>query len=430
MDKKFNNADEAIEFLLKLPSFSKQGTIAYKPGLDNINQLLDKVGNPHKKYPSIHIAGTNGKGSTSHAIASVLQQSGKKVGLYTSPHLKHFSERIKVNGQPIDTNQIVDFIQMQHSVIQTLECSFFEATTAMAMDYFHKEKVDIAVIETGMGGRLDSTNVIDPILSIITNIGYDHMEYLGDTLQKIAFEKAGIIKRNTKVLIGEYQADIESVFRKKSEETHSPLRYASLEPSRYQVHTTPTTTTIEHIDTHKNIIPDLQGPYQAHNLRTVISALEWLKTDLNLVDEDILEGLQNVKKNTGIKARWQILCNTPLIYCDSAHNVAGIEPLIKYISTITSGEIHLGLGLTREKNAHEIISLMKDLPVRLYVSQAHNPRAMPRAELLEICAMLNVQAKGYESADEVYEAIRKKMKTNDFGVILGSIYFISELSCL
>ena len=296
------NYQETLEYLfVKTPAFQQKGETAYKPGLANVMELDDFYGNPHKRFKTIHIAGTNGKGSVSHTLAAILQSAGYKVGLYTSPHLKDFSERIRINGKPISEQYVIDFVREAEEIIDRLNPSFFEITTLMAFTYFAHENVDIAVIETGLGGRLDSTNIISPILSVVTNVSFDHVNLLGDTLEKIAFEKAGIIKKGIPAVVGEMPLGLRPIFTEKTEKVVFAEDTAN---SDYEF--------------------ELKGYCQEKNKKTILCAVELLKNELNIKEENIAEGLKNVVELTSLMGRWQKLSSSPLIIADTGHNVARV----------------------------------------------------------------------------------------------------------
>ena len=326
---------ETLDWMFnKLPMYQRIGAAAYKADLNNTIQLLQLLDNPHRNFKSVHVAGTNGKGSTSHMLASVFQEAGYKTGLYTSPHLRDFRERIRINGEMIPEENVVQFIDTYKAKFEAMELSFFEMTVGMAFDYFSKEKVDIAIVEVGMGGRLDSTNLITPELSVITNIDFDHMKFLGDTRAKIAYEKAGIIKPNVPVVIGETHPETQQVFIDKAKECNSPIYFADQIFDCDKIHIE--SQTEQQFDVWKNSelymealeIP-LMGNYQKKNLTTVMCSLDLLRVKFSLSDDDIRDGIGKVIRNTHLMGRWQILCKDPLTIADTGHNVAGITEVVR-----------------------------------------------------------------------------------------------------
>lgn len=391
----------------QLPMFQRTGVKAFKKNLNNIIALTEHLGNPHQKFPTIHIAGTNGKGSTSHMLASVLQEAGLKVGLTTSPHLKDFRERIRVNGEICTEEFVIDFVAENQSFIENSKASFFEVAVGMAFDYFAKEKVDIAVIETGLGGRLDSTNIISPKLCIITNIGLDHTGILGETLAEIASEKAGIIKEGIPVILGESHPETLPVFQAKAKEMHAELILA--EEFSY-----------------RNYDSDLKGIYQIKNRRTVLTAIEELrKQGFNIPDKAIEKGLANVMKNTGLRGRWDILQTEPLVVADTAHNPHGIQEIIKQISETPHEKLHFVLGFVNDK---DVSSILKFFPTNAtyYFSEPDVPRKLPIEELKQQIPS-NLQAKFYKTIPEALEAAKKQAQTKDFIYVGGSTFVVAEV---
>jgi dihydrofolate synthase/folylpolyglutamate synthase len=323
--------------------FQRIGAAAYKNDLTNTLELCEGLGNPQQKFKTIHIAGTNGKGSTSHALASIFQEHGYKTGLYTSPHLVDFRERIRINGQFIPKQAVIDFVEKHQNLIEGINLSFFEATVGMAFDYFANEGVDIAIIETGLGGRLDSTNIITPILSVITNISFDHMDMLGDTLEKIAFEKAGIIKTKVPVIIGETQNEVKDVFLKKAEQSDSEISFADTNPHYFNT----------------EIQSDLKGDFQQKNLKTVLQAIETLnKQGYSFSNFKIATALNHVKKNTGLKGRWEVLEEAPFIVADTGHNEAGLRLSMQELSKIKYEKLYMVFGVVKEKTTENLWSFL------------------------------------------------------------------------
>ncbi len=372
---------QTIEYLLtRLPLFSRIGAAAYKADLNNIRRLADLLGNPEKKFRSIHIAGTNGKGSTSHMLAAILQKAGYKTGLYTSPHLYDFRERLRINGHMIPEKQVTGFTNRIRPFIDQIEPSFFEITVAMAFEWFASEKVEIAVIETGLGGRLDSTNIIVPEVSVITNISFDHMDLLGDTLEKIAYEKAGIIKAGVPVVIGEEQPEVKDVFMKAAGENGSPIYFASKKrfpgewknEGRYlSVQLTETHTNLK-----KNYLLDLPGLYQLKNIVTVVEVISILNQKGYDIPEDVVQqGLKQVKSLTGLHGRWDIIHENPMVILDVAHNEEGMKAIARQIENTSHEELHIIIGMVKDK---AIENILRHLPVmaNYYFTRAQIPRAI------------------------------------------------------
>lgn len=398
---------ETLAWLLKrLPMFQRNGPSAYRPGLDSISTLATHLGNPQQYFQAIHVAGTNGKGSTSHMLASVLQQSGYKVGLYTSPHLKDFNERIRIDGKPIDKNEVVQFVNRHKTYFETGQYSFFEMTVAMAFDRFASHEVEIAIIEVGLGGRLDATNIIQPILSIITNIGLDHMSFLGTTRAAIAKEKAGIIKPKTPVVIGEKDLETQPVFEAIAQQEKAPLYWAE------EIIKVPHNT-------------DLLGAYQKENVRLAQAALHVL-TQLNVSEKQLKEGLQNVIKNTSFQGRWQILNNSPLCIADVAHNKEGLLAIVKQLIKQPFDQLHLVLGFVQEKNPEELLSLFPTEAI-FYLCAAQNPRALAVHELEKVMKKKNCNYSSFTSVTEAFTAAQKKAEPNDLIFVGGSTFIVAEV---
>lgn len=407
--------------------YSKVGSQAYKPGLENIEKLCEHLGNPQVKFKSIHIAGTNGKGSCSHLLASILQCNGYKTGLYTSPHLKNFTERIRINGIEIPESYIVTFINQNYDFINILNASFFEVTTALCFNYFAENNIDIAIIETGLGGRLDSTNIITPILSLITNIGWDHMDLLGNTLPEIAFEKAGIIKPNTPVVICEYTQETKPVFTKKANESDAPIFWTD-EISFLNIKYTSNYTIFEQKNSeYSKIKLGLQGKYQEKNLKGILICLQILqKLGFNLASSNTLKGLLEVKKLTGIKGRWQTINKNPLIICDVAHNINGITEIIEQLNYIKFEKLSLIIGFVKDKEIEKILPILPKDAFYIF-TQASIPRALDKNILMQTAKIHGLNG---EIAQNVNDAIKMASKTankNDLILILGSIFLISEI---
>lgn len=428
------NYQQTIDYLYtQLPMFSRIGATAYKKDLHNTIVLCKALDDPHTKFKSIHIAGTNGKGSTSHMLAAILQQAGYKTGLYTSPHLKDFRERIKVNGEMISKDFVVDFVERTKTISDEIQPSFFELTVAMAFDYFEKEKVDIAIIETGLGGRLDSTNIITPILSVITNIGYDHMNILGNTLEEIAAEKAGIIKPGVPVVVGEYLPETKNIFITKAKEVNAPLHFAQDEYAVSDIEYTVQSLSCN-VTNVKNKVTgsfqlDLNGLYQARNLCTVLGAGGMLmEKGWQIKKEDEKAALKNVKALTGLHGRWDVISNNPTIVLDVAHNEDGIKQLLQQLCFVRhpSTTTHFILGMVKDKDIGKVLSLLPGKE-KYYFSNAHIPRAMAHEELKEKAATVGLKG---ESFNEVNSAIKHAIKNagkEDIIVVCGSVFLVAEV---
>ncbi len=434
---------QTIDFLFaQLPMYSRIGAAAYKADLDNTIALCNALQSPHTKFKSIHIAGTNGKGSTSHMLAAILQQAGYKTGLYTSPHLKDFRERIKINGEMVSEDFVVDFVERTSSITAQIEPSFFELTMCMAFDYFAQQKVDIAIIETGLGGRLDSTNIIEPILSIITNIGYDHMNILGDTLAKIAAEKAGIIKKNTPVIIGEYLEETKQLFIAKAKECNAPIIFASEDYIVSDIEINTRYLICKVTNTKENCIEnytlDLNGLYQTRNLPAILAAEKIVK-QLGFIIPDAAEkfALANTKKLSGLFGRWDVIEQNPTVVLDVAHNEDGIKQVIAQINWLkkypssndTDLKIittHIIIGMVRDKEITNVLVLLpKD--ALYYFTNAHIPRAMPAEELKDRASALNLNGYLFTDVNKALEAAKAKAATQDIILVCGSIFLVGEV---
>ncbi len=427
------NFTETTDYLFsQYPVFTKEGATAYKPGLDNILKICSLLGHPQHKFKSIHIAGTNGKGSTSHFLATIFQLNGYKTGLYTSPHLYSFTERIRINGKPISENEVIDFVMTYKSDIEQIKPSFFEITTAMAFDYFAKNNIDIAIIETGLGGRLDSTNVIQPIVSIITNIGWDHTDLLGDTLEKIAYEKAGIIKKNTPVVISEYQKEVEHVFLEKSKLENASLIYSE----EFKIEFLQTQNSIQLVDIYKNnkilysnIEIGLGGIYQSKNLKGVLKSCEiinLLPLNFNLDNSKIIKALLEVKNDNNLNARWQTISYKPLLILDTAHNIHGFESIVEQIKTIKYNQLWIILGMVADKN-HELIFEILPKSAFYIFAEPTTKRKMPVEQLSDLAKKHQLKHISIKNVNEALKYAKNQATEDDFILVCGSNYLIGEL---
>jgi len=402
------NYQQTLDYLYsQLPIYQRIGKAAYKADLNNTIAICDVLGNPQNDFKSIHIAGTNGKGSTAHILASILQSSGLKVGLYTSPHLKDFRERIRINGEMITQDKVCEFVENYKTDFEKIRPSFFEMTVALAFDYFAGQGVDVAVIETGLGGRLDSTNIITPVLSVITNIGIDHTEFLGDTLEVIAGEKAGIIKENIPVVIGEKQEEIKQVFLAIAKGKNAKLFFTEKE--------------VEKLET------DLSGHYQKKNIITALKCIDVINhIGFNITDWQVKEGLKNVVKNTGLLGRWQVLSRSPLIICDAAHNVEGLVEILAQIPLTPHEVLHFVLGMVKDKDIDPMLKLLPENAV-YYFCKADIPRGLDQNELREKAKKYNLSGKAYSSVNEALKNAKSNAKRDDLVFVGGSSFVVAEV---
>ncbi|MFM9945452.1 MAG: bifunctional folylpolyglutamate synthase/dihydrofolate synthase [Bacteroidia bacterium] len=390
--------------------FHRIGAAAYKNDLSNTIALCKSLGNPELKFKTIHVAGTNGKGSTSHALAAIFQQHGFKTGLYTSPHLVDFRERIRINGEMIPKDNVITFIEKNKNFIETINPSFFEATVGMAFEYFANEKVDIAIIETGLGGRLDSTNVITPILSVITNISLDHTDLLGDTLQKIAWEKAGIIKPNIPVVIGETHAETKEIFIEKAGEINSEIFFADTNPNYFNT----------------KIVTDLLGDFQQKNLVTALQAVEVLKTKgFNLSNFEVARALQNIKGLTGLRGRWEILNTNPYIVCDTGHNQGGLEAAMHELKKITFKKLYMVFGVVSEKNTKLIWPLLPK-NANYFFCKPSIPRGRDDEDLRREATHHGISGKSFGTVKNAFEEVLKIAEPEDAIFIGGSTFVVAD----
>ena len=447
------NYQQTIEYLYsRLPMFSRQGQAAIKPGLKNIIRFCEILNNPQQNFRSVHIAGTNGKGSTSHMLAAILQTAGYKTGLYTSPHLRDFRERIRVNGEMIGEQNVVNFIDANKASIEQIEPSFFETTVAMAFDHFAKEEIDIAVVEVGLGGRLDSTNLITPLVSVITNIGLDHVEILGKDLFSIGSEKAGIIKSGVPVVISQRQSEIENMFIQKAADMQSSIVFASdkweieNEDSKIKnqngdidttpllvpedllgVTVTPKLSDFQMIQSSIKLQLDLTGNYQLKNLAGVLSAVQELRNQgFAIADEHIKTALMQVKTLTGLMGRWQTLSKNPLVICDSGHNEDGIREVIKNIAATPYKNLHMVIGMVKDKDISKILGLLPK-NAKYYFCQPDIPRAKAVQELWAEATEAGLTGQAYSSVKSALEAAKESASSKDFVFIGGSTFVVAEI---
>lgn len=424
------NYEQTLEYLFtQLPMFSRVGAAAYKADLTNTIKLCEALGNPQHQFKSIHIAGTNGKGSTSHMLASILQTAGYKTGLYTSPHLVDFRERIKLDGNYCSKEFVVNFTEKIKPLIEAIQPSFFEITVAMAFSYFAEQKVDIAVIEVGLGGRLDSTNIITPEVSVITNIGLDHTQFLGDTIPLIAGEKAGIIKKEVPCVISEYTSETRTVFDAAA--SHTSITYAS---DVYSIRGTKYEHDFLHVDVANNVTGvtatyqlDLNGSYQAKNILGVLTAVGILQSKgWKITNENIATGLSKVKINTGLYGRWQVIGNNPITVVDVAHNIAGIQTLLAQIALIPNTHLHLVFGMVKDKDIDSVLALLPT-HATYYFTKAQIERAIDAHELQEKATAHGLNGNVYAHVNEAISAAQKHASATDLIVVCGSVFLVGEI---
>ena len=423
--------DEVIHFLYNsLPVFHREGKKAYKPGLDNIASLCAQLNNPHHSFKSLHIAGTNGKGSSSHFIASILQEHGFKVGLYTSPHLKSFTERIKINGKEVSKEWVSAFVSDKKNIIQEVSPSFFEWTVAMAFCYFKEQQVDWAIIETGLGGRLDSTNIITPLGCLITNIGYDHQDILGNSLREIANEKAGIIKQRTPVTISEFQPEISGIFLEKAKENKAPIQFSNEDTTLIKVSKGQTLDMVvesKHFGEFKIASPYV-GSYQINN---IIGVLAWCSQldaigIINLNKAKIELGIKNSRINTQLKGRFEMISNDPKIIADTAHNESGIRLLMDQIKSELIGKLWIILGMVADKDLDLVLQILPKNAGYIF-SESHNPRSLKASNLLSIAQKNGLMGTVIEDVNEAIAFVKSKMTHDDVILVTGSTYLIAEI---
>lgn len=422
---------ESLDWLFsQLPMFSRIGAAAYKPGLETTQRLDELFGHPHRSFTSIHVGGSNGKGSTSHLLASVLQSHGFKTGLYTSPHLTDFRERMRINGEMIPQEEVVEFVRKWKEMEKDtdLRPSFFELTMMMAFDWFAHEKVDYAIIEVGMGGRLDSTNIITPILSVITNISFDHTQFLGQTLPQIATEKAGIIKKGIPAVIGEAEEETKEVFTAKAQEVGAPIRFASEEKDLPELTRDDTGGWICHIAEGDSISFPLGGEYQAKNLRTLFTALRALEqTGIELNSVRVKEGIEKVVENTGLRGRWQIVGRQPIVVCDTGHNHAGIsENLATLKSRFPERKIRFVLGFVNDKDVSEIVKLFPSEGASYYFTNASIPRALPAQEVGAIFRARGIEGEVFGDVKEAVARAIADAGKDEVVYVGGSTFVVAD----
>lgn len=426
------NYNETLNWMFnKLPMYQRIGAAAYKADLNNTIDILNYLDKPQNDFKSVHIAGTNGKGSVSHSIASVFQEAGYKTGLYTSPHLRDFRERIRINGSMISENEVVEFIDRHKKKLEELELSFFEMTVAMAFDYFRKEKVDIAIIEVGMGGRLDSTNVIMPELSVITNISLDHVKFLGENEKKIAFEKAGIIKKDTAVVIGETQEESKDVFIEKARECNSDIYFADKvinceKQDLYSIDYQLFNVTKNNQPYINDLKFPLMGNYQKKNLSTIICSLDILRKKFKIEDSHIHDGLCNIVENTGLMGRWQVLGRQPLVIADTGHNVAGINEIIRQLSETKYSKLHFVLSVVNDKDIEGILRLLPK-EAEYYFCKADIPRGLDASILAEKAGQCGLNGHIYASVSDAYKSALSIAKADDMVFVGGSNFTVAEV---
>lgn len=423
---------QTLEYLYsRLPMFTRVGAVAYKKDLHNTIVLCEQLGNPQNKFKSIHIGGTNGKGSTSHMLSSILQQAGYKTGLYTSPHLIDFRERIRINGEMISKEFVVAFTEETKTIVDEISPSFFEVTVAMAFSYFAENTVDIAVIEVGLGGRLDSTNIITPKLSIITNISLDHTNILGNTIEAIALEKAGIIKEHVPVIVGEYTPETAEIFNRKANSLESDITYAdkSLNISKATFDTEKLNISVSNKSgvIYPDLELDLSGSYQLKNVLSVLEAVRVLRETGYVIDDShVYSGLKHVKELTGLQGRWSVIGQNPLIICDTGHNEAGIREVVNNLERLQYQNLHIVLGMVKDK---DITSVLNQLPknATYYFCSPKLERALPAEELIKLAALQNLAGKSYPSVSKALEDAKANASTTDVIFVGGSTFVVAEV---
>jgi dihydrofolate synthase/folylpolyglutamate synthase len=425
------NYQQTIDYLFtRLPMFSRIGAAAYKADLTNTLRLCEAAGNPQQQFKSVHIAGTNGKGSTSHMLAAILQSAGHKTGLYTSPHLKDFRERIKINGEMVSEDFVIDFTEQIKPVIEEIEPSFFEITVAMAFTWFAQQEVDIAVIEVGLGGRLDSTNIITPEISVLTNIGYDHINLLGNTLPAIAGEKAGIIKAGIPVVVGETLPETKPVFVQKSQLLNAPITFANetrwIADWRQEKQHLVVTVADKHTDERTEYALQLTGLYQTKNLLTVLQAIQILKKDWNVETRHVHKGLEHVKQLTGLHGRWDVIREHPYTVLDVGHNEDGIKQITEQLEHCNFQKLHIIIGMVKDKDILKILSLLPKY-AHYYFTKANIPRALPEDKLAEQAAIIHLNGHYYSTPNQALQQAINVAHAEDMILVCGSVFIVGEI---
>ncbi len=424
------NYEQAIRYIYdQLPMFQQVGWRAYKAGLDNIEAFCEHLGNPQNRFRSVHVGGTNGKGSSAHLLAAVLQAAGYRVGLFTSPHLKDFSERIRINGQTIEKQAVADFVSSYQGFMSALEPSFFEMSTALAFAYFAEHKIDIAIVEVGMGGRLDATNILKPEISLITNISYDHQAFLGDTLPKIAAEKAGIIKKNTPIILSERQEAVAEVFEKKAKEENAALYFADQEFEIKHLNGKKYTVSKNGKWYFSDLTCELQGNYQTKNIGGVLKVLELLEPKWKVGKAHIEAGFASITQTTGLKGRWQILGEKPLIVADTAHNEGGIRWVTEQLAEINYENLHIVFGVVGDKDRSPILQLLPK-NAKYYFCQAQIPRALDAKTLTEEAQVFGLQGLTIPDVNTAFQYAKTQAKPTDMIYVGGSTFVVAEIEDL
>jgi dihydrofolate synthase/folylpolyglutamate synthase len=422
------NYQQTLEYLYsRLPMYQRLGASAYKEGLDNSLALDAQMGFPHRKYRTIHVAGTNGKGSTSHLLAAILQQAGYKTGLYTSPHLVDFRERIRVDGKMIDQQFVVDFVSRNRAFSETIEPSFFELTMMMAFDYFAHQHVDVAIIEVGLGGRLDSTNIITPEVSVITNISFDHIQFLGDTLPKIAAEKAGIIKQGVPVIIGEAEdKEVRTVFLQKATEMDAPIRFAQESGIIRSAHMAEQGGWLFSTDKYNKLYGELGGACQDKNAATVLATVDvLLSLGYQISETAISNGFAHVCQLTGLQGRWQTMAQSPKTICDTAHNEGGIKYIVEQIKQEKFDKLHFVLGMVNDKDINKILSMLPT-NAQYYFTKASIPRALHEQELQQMALKVGLRGEAYSTVKDAVKDAQNNAAPTDFIYIGGSTFVVAD----
>ena len=419
---------ETIDYLFNsTPLFQNVGKDAYKEGLENTHLLDEHFGHPHRQFKTIHVAGTNGKGSCSHTLAAILQSAGYKVGLYTSPHLVDFRERIRINGTPVSEAYVIDFVENHRAFFEPLHPSFFELTTAMAFNYFAEQQVDVAVIEVGLGGRLDCTNIIRPDLCVITNISFDHVQFLGDTLAKIASEKAGIIKEGIPVVIGETTPETKPVFAEKAIQVNAPIHFAEEEQFLLESSINEQGKRIYQTKEYADLEGELGGLCQIKNTNTLLSAIRILQdSGYNINDTHVREGFAHVCSLTGLMGRWQKILETPVAFCDTGHNKAGIQYIVEQLSRQTYRQLHIVMGMVNDKDISGVLAMLPKDAI-YYFTKASVSRALNENEVKRLAGEAGLEGNTYPSVKDAFEAAQASAHPDDFIFVGGSTFIVADL---